>query len=103
VARFSFRVSQAELKDTRNVRDGYVADRMQLQAVLNAVRKMRNKLLLAHQSTEVKLSTDSKTLLAVLESAISDIDVLHTEIGELPTDLCSSISGHHVFRFGFAI
>ena len=54
---------------------------MQLQSVLNAVRKMRNKLLLAHQSTEVKLASDAKSLLSSLESAIADIDTLHAEVG----------------------
>lgn len=69
-----------ELSLTRDARDGYLADRMQLQAVMTVVRRTRNKLLSAHQATEVKLSADAKALLAVLENTIVDVEALHTEI-----------------------
>ena len=64
------------------MRDGYLADRNQLLGVLTIVRRMRNKLLEAHQDSERRLSSDCKTLQSVIENAIVDIEELHTEISE---------------------
>ncbi len=72
---------QSSLKDARTARDGYLADRNQLQGVLTIVRRMRNKLLEAHQDSERRLSADGKTLQAVIETAVQDIEDLHAEIG----------------------
>jgi hypothetical protein len=82
--------AQTDLKETRATRDGYLADRNQLLGVLTIVRRMRNKLLEAHQDSERRLSADAKTLQSVIENAIVDIEELHAEIGTLAT-LCSCI------------
>lgn len=53
---------RAELKQTRQQRDGYLADKTQLMQVLQGVRDTRNQLLEAHRSKEAGLVADSTLL-----------------------------------------
>lgn len=71
---------QAELLETRRVRDGYLADRGSVVAVLSGVRAMRERLLKAHRETESQLTHDAQTLKRTIEGAIGDIDELHAEV-----------------------
>eukprot|EP00051_Salpingoeca_urceolata_P019076 m.273863 g.273863 ORF g.273863 m.273863 type:complete len:1122 (+) comp19342_c1_seq5:82-3447(+) len=69
-----------ELLTTRQTRDGYHADRAALNQVLERVRVMRGELLAAHQTTEKQLTADALKLKSVIESALVNIDELHSEV-----------------------
>lgn len=81
---------RTELLQTRQQRDGYLADRSAQSSVLASVRAMRERLLEAHQSTEASLSDDAVKLKDVIEGAIEDIGELHTEVARK-----KSLSAHN--------
>eukprot|EP00042_Codosiga_hollandica_P044395 m.436557 g.436557 ORF g.436557 m.436557 type:complete len:1199 (-) comp56774_c0_seq1:270-3866(-) len=66
-----------ELLETRRARDGYLADRDAMSAVLASVRTLRERLLAAHRHTESSLTADAGALKQTVGAALQELDSLY--------------------------